>query len=143
MRSLGHMQIMRKKTVKKTVKKKVKRSRLVKNLDAAFSRFIRARGTDKKGLVTCYTCPKVGTIQTMQCGHYVTRSIYVLRWDPDNCRPQCYGCNVMHGGRVITFRENLVNEIGEEAVLALEAKRHQLFKPKDEWLIEQLALYEA
>lgn len=47
----------------------------------------------------------------------------------------------MHGGQPITFRENLIKELGETEVLALEAKRHELFSPSDEWLQEKILFY--
>lgn len=77
----------------------------------------------------------------MQNGHYVSRSVRTTRWERSNCRPQCYGCNVMHGGQPITFRENLVKELGEEQVKKLEESRHVLFTPTEEWLSDQISLY--
>ena len=47
----------------------------------------------------------------------------------------------MKHGNPITFRENLVKELGELKVRFIEELRHQLFKPTDAWLLEQIALY--
>lgn len=47
----------------------------------------------------------------------------------------------MHGGQPITFRENLIKELGEHEVLLLEAKRHELFSPTDEWLQDKINVY--
>lgn len=122
-------------------KKKPSRTNLVKKLDAIFSTWTRTRFASENGMVKCYTCDKTAPIKSMQNGHYVSRSVRKLRWEPDNCRPQCYGCNVMHGGNPITFRENLVKELGETYVLELESLRHELFSPSDEWLSEQITTY--
>lgn len=110
------------------------RSKLIKALDAIFSRYIR----NKYG-TTCYTCGKVGQ---MQNGHYISRSVRSTRWEEDNCRPQCYGCNIMHGGRPIDFREHLIKDFGEDWVKFLENKRHTLFNPSDEWILLKTTEYQ-
>lgn len=79
----------------------------------------------------------------MQNGHYVSRSVKVLRWDEDNARPQCFGCNIMHGGRPIDFRINLIAEIGEDRVKQLESRRKELFRPSREYLTELINDYTA
>jgi hypothetical protein len=124
------------------VKRMKSRTSLTKALDAIVSQYVRTKAADKSGWVACYTCPSKLPIKKMQNGHYVSRSVRSLRWEEDNCRPQCYGCNVMHGGRPIDFRENLVNELGESKVKELEAKRKELFKPSDEWFLTQIQKYE-
>lgn len=130
----------RKPIARKRHTRRPKRSNLVKKLDEVFSQWIRLSHA-KNGLVNCYTCNKTGEVKHMQNGHYVSRAVRSLRWDESNCRPQCYGCNVMQGGQPITFRENLVKELGEPAVLCLEQARHILFTPTDEWLLKQIELY--
>lgn len=125
---------------KRPLKRKIKRSTLVHKLDAVFSEWVRVSHA-KAGLVACFTCSKILPIKQIQNGHYVTRAVRSLRWDERNCRPQCFGDNVMHGGQPITFRENLIKELGEHEVLLLEAKRHELFSPSDEWLQSQIEYY--
>jgi len=121
--------------------KKRSRTSLVSKLDQILSLFVRLSFADKNGFVQCYTCPNKKHYKKMQNGHYITRSIRNTRWRIDNCRPQCYGCNIMHGGNPITFRENLVKELGEGAVLFLEHCRHTLFKPDNEWLQDEINFY--
>lgn len=131
------------KVMKGTTKKKKKpqRANLVKKLDALMSIYVRNFYADEHGLVQCYTCPNKKPVKQMQNGHYVSRSVRTTRWERTNCRPQCYGCNVMHGGQPITFRENLVKELGEDWVKELEESRHTLFNPSDEWLLDQISIY--
>lgn len=128
-------------TKRRPKKKRVFRTNLVAKLDSVISTWNRTRYADKNGIVQCYTCPKKAPIKSMQNGHYVSRSVRKLRWEPDNMRPQCYGCNIMNGGQPITFRENLLKELGEPYVLYLESLRHELFKPTDEWLVTQIEAY--
>ena len=127
-----------KKKFKKT-KTRIKRVTLIRKLDSAFSKHIRQKYADSNGLVFCFTCPKRYHWKEIQNGHYVTRSCIALRWDEDNCRPQCAGCNIFRNGQPITFRENLVKEIGEPAVVLLEQQRFKVFKPSIEWFEDMLA----
>lgn len=123
------------------MKRKKSRTNLVKSLDTVFSQWVRASFSDENGLVKCYTCPKIAPWKNMQNGHYISRSIRITRWQPNNCRPQCYGCNVMHGGQPITFRENLVEEFGEESVKHMEWTRFTVMKYSDEWLTKSIDAY--
>ncbi len=123
-------------------KRKISRGSWVKKLDTVFSQWIRLTYADQNGNVKCYTCPKVLHWKSMQNGHYVSRSVRVSRWNPNNCRPQCYGCNCMHGGQPITFRENLIKELGLQEVEYIEASRWTIFKPEQALIDEQISLYE-
>ena len=131
------------KSIKRTFKKKkrVSRTNLVAKLDAAVSLWVRTKYADENGMVKCYTCPKTLPIAKMQNGHYVSRAVRSTRWNEENMRPQCFGCNIMQGGQPITFRENLVKELGETMVLFVEELRHTLFKPTDAWLLQQIQEY--
>lgn len=91
-------------------KKKTSRSKVVKELDKAFSRYIRLRASNLDGYCECYTCGRSYELKKMQCGHFMSRARYATRWHEDNCRPQCYGCNVMQQGRQYDFGINLDRE---------------------------------
>lgn len=82
-------------------------SKLKKKLDNIFSRYIRLRAADRNGNVVCYTCDRVYFWKKIQNGHFITRSKVSTRFDEDNCRPQCYGCNVMQQGRQYEFSKRL------------------------------------
>lgn len=114
-------------------------SKLVKKLDTVFSQWIRLSAGKR---IKCFTCPVVKDYKNMQCGHYISREVKGLRWNEDNCRPQCYGCNIMHSGRSVDFRENLVRDMGEARVKELEQMRFILFRPTEEYLTTLIALYE-
>lgn len=117
------------------------RSKLVKLADKLTSLFVRAKYRDSDGLVSCYTCTYRGAI--IHCGHYISRTYKYTRWDLDNLRPQCFMCNVIKKGCAHLFRENLVNEIGEERVKAIEAKAKLIFKEKDDFILAIIAKYET
>tara|TARA_S200002703_G_scaffold143832_1_gene137076 strand:- start:94 stop:492 length:399 start_codon:yes stop_codon:yes gene_type:complete len=94
--------------MRKTPVKKSK-SKLVKKLDSIFSKYIRLKHS-KKGICTCYTCGRKYEVKKIQAGHFMSRRHYSTRWDEDNVRPQCYGCNIGNQGRSYEFGLNLNKE---------------------------------
>jgi hypothetical protein len=44
----------------------------------------------------------------------MSRKNYATRWDEDNCRPQCYGCNVMKQGMQYEYGKRLGKETAEK-----------------------------
>ena len=120
---------------KKGKKPKVKtQAQLKKDLDAIFSKYIRA-----KYLKECFTCNKVDV--TLQCGHFISRQYLMTRWDENNCRPQCVGCNIFGNGKVLDFEERLKNELGEDFVETMKHSRHYSLKVGRPWYREQIEIY--
>lgn len=115
-------------------------SKLIKEADAVFSKQVRAIGSGDCSFLNepdsnwCFTCGKAMPIKKLHCGHYLSRFYKAARWDFDNARPQCMMCNLWKRGDPITFRQNLVKEIGLERVEAVEAKRTQPTKLTREFL---------
>lgn len=116
-------------------------SKLTKNLDLIFSRFVRVKNANDEGICTCYTCGHKAHYKKMQAGHWVSRFYKRVRWDERNVRPQCPMCNLWKNGDPVVFRENLVKEIGEEQVKELESMRHELFKTSREYLQQKTKEY--
>lgn len=109
-------------------KKKVKKAK-AKSLgwwkakaDTSHSLCVRLQAADSEGNVRCYTCGKVMMVKEAQCGHFVSRQHNSTRWDFDNTRVQCVGCNVFGGGRVATYAERLDKELGARTVARLYRK---------------------
>ena len=101
---------------------------LKKKLDTIFSTYIRLKYADEDLNVKCFTCDKVYHYKKIQNGHFYSRSILSLRWDEQNCRPQCYGCNIARSGNYIEYYKRLEKEIGKGGMEYLEYKRHQVKK---------------
>lgn len=117
---------------------------LKEQLDTVFSQYIRLLySTESKTMCRCYTCNKLKKITKIQNGHFVSRTYLSTRWDEDNCRPQCVGCNMYGGGKSLDFEENLRDEIGDEAVDALKQRRHLIVKLDDAWYEEKLIHYKG
>lgn len=94
---------------------------LMQLADTYFSRYIRLKSS-VNGKCTCYTCGAIKDIKEVDNGHYMKREHKATRYHENNCRPQCKTCNgdTKHNGKQIEFRENLVNEIGEQKVIDIE-----------------------
>lgn len=78
-------------------------------------------------------------IASAQAGHFVSRQFLATRWDENNCRPQCWGCNGYGKGQPLIFEENLVAEIGKKKVEALKKSRHQVLKLDRAWYTGKIA----
>ena len=92
-----------------------------------FSKLIKLRHA-QNGIIRCYTGGAVIDLGSSNCqaGHYLTRGAYPsLTFHPDNCRPQCFRCNIHLHGNTVEFRERLINELGLEKVEQLESSRHE------------------
>lgn len=117
-------------------------SKLKKELDTVFSKFIRYGAADKDGNATCYTCNRTYPAKKLHAGHYILRGYMNTRWDEMNVKPQCGVDNLWRKGEPVIFRENLVRDYGEQAVLELEARRHTLFKATTVFLEEKKTHYQ-
>ncbi len=116
--------------------KKKSLSKYKKELDAIFSKYIRAKYKKE-----CYTCGVTG--KALQCGHFVSRLYLATRWDESNCRPQCVGCNIWGAGKPLDFEERLKEELGVDVVEEMKARRKQLLNPTRTFYEEQIDLYTA
>lgn len=110
-----------------------RRRSAIRKADTAFSLFIRERDYYK-----CCTCPKDKGSAPIQCGHLFTRGFYSTRWEEDNAKAQCAGCNMRHerdpGPMTVVWLE----EFGQEgyADISRQANRASNFKT---WEIEEIA----
>jgi 5-methylcytosine-specific restriction endonuclease McrA len=99
-----------KKAHKKTKEKSV--SAWKKKVDSVVSIHVRQSGADAAGIAECYTCGKLAHWKTLQCGHFVSRNNSATRYDPENLRIQCAGCNVWGRGRYDVYADKLMDELG-------------------------------
>lgn len=114
---------------------------LMKRLDKLVSIHVRISRANMQGMVQCYTCDKWFEIKKIQNGHYVSRFYKSVRWNLDNCRPQCMWCNMFKNGDAANYRERLIQEIGEERVKRLEEARKISQKLDPCFLKEQIEHY--
>jgi hypothetical protein len=119
---------------RKAKSKKPTKSKLVKELDRVFSIFIRMFYADENGFVLCYTCDKEDHWKFLQNGHYISRSHMNTRWDFENCKVQCVGCNVFKHGNYTEYAFRLMAEYGVDFLNSLMAKKNVI----RQWSIQDL-----
>lgn len=49
----------------------------------------------------------------IQLGHYISRTVWPLRWDLRNCHPQCSGCNRKHEDNPLDYTLFMLRTYGE------------------------------
>ena len=112
-------------------------SKLKKEADIAFSRYIRAR--DKN---ICFTCGRKMEGNHSQCGHFVPRQYNSTRYSEKNCNCQCYACNMLYNGQPDIYALNLQKKYGEGIIKELNALRRQVKQWQPRELEELKKLYE-
>lgn len=117
------------------------RQKLIVRLDNVFSQFIRLRDADKGGRIRCISCGQKFEPDYIDCGHYIPREHMGTRFSEMNCHAQCHFCNRHKRGNLEAYREALVALYGEDAVEALEQRKHQAFKLGVSELQEKLEFY--
>ena len=135
-----------KKARKKVKKKSVKKISLKKEKEKAdkiMSIYIRLRDclktTNTTELGKCYTCGNTFHFDDLQNGHFESRRFNSTRFDENDCRIQCYSCNVCLNGNYIEYTKRLINEIGQDGVNRLhdKARTNKRFKAVDMLEIQQ------
>ena len=107
--------------------KKPSRSKVIKQLDTVFSKYIRQRDAVNE-IATCFTCGKRDHWKRLQNGHFQSRKHYSTRWDEVNCQVQCAGCNVFRYGEQYKFSVNLDLKYGKGTAEAMHLKSNQTVK---------------
>ena len=122
-------------------KKAKSHAKLVKELDAVYSRYLRHKHADFSGYVQCYTCGTKKPIKEMQCGHFQSRRSMSTRFHLNNTRPQCVKCNMFSQGEQLLFYKHLCQEIGEKATEEVILLAKTSIKFSREELMEMIADY--
>ena len=83
----------------------------------------------------CFVCgKKIGWFHPKnnpygcQVGHYVTRSVLVLRWDEMNLFCQCAPCNRTHEDNQLPFTMAILRKLGQERLDYLDQKYREYKK---------------
>jgi len=99
--------------VEKTYKK------LIKELDAIYSKYIRKRD---KGV--CFTCGKEAPQKKMQAGHYISRRVLSCRYYDKNVHCQCVACNIYKEGNKPAYALALQKKYGKGILEELDSLSH-------------------
>lgn len=97
---------------------------LTKKLDEKIREIIHQTKEQK-----CFVCSKrIGWFNPknnpygLQVGHYISRSIFSLRWDLKNCEPVCSSCNRIHEENTLPHTMAILNAYGQERIEYLNNK---------------------
>ena len=101
---------------KKRTTSKSKRQKIIDQFDAIFSRYIRMRDSDDKGIVTCPLCWKKLPRKKAQNMHFIKRGVLKYRFDEDNCHAGCKRCNVMLDWNYIEYTRRMQRKYGIKKV---------------------------
>jgi len=85
----------------------------------------------------CYTCGSTGLVgSNLHTGHMLAKAAVgaYLKYDLRILRPQCYLCNIRHGGRGADFIENMRQIEGNEYVDAILKDRNVAVKAYDHYV---------
>ncbi len=111
-------------------------AKLKKEADRRFSIFIRKRGGG-----ICFTCGLRREWKLLQCGHFVSRSHSITRYDEINCQSQCFACNVWKRGNIAEFAVRLDEKYGEGTAKSLVLKSRQTHQFTEKELEEIINKY--
>ena len=103
-------------------------SKLKKELDSWFSKYIRLRDATDMGVAQCFTCGKIDHYKKLQNGHFQSRRHNATRWDNKNCQVQCVKCNMFGQGEQYKFGMYLDAKYGLGTSEELEILSKQPFK---------------
>lgn len=124
-----------KKTKKKEAKEKI--PELIKKLDEVYSKWLRKERSIDGEIGQCYTCKTFDLIKNLQCGHYISRKYFSVRWLFENTFIQCYNCNCRMSGNYRVFTDNLIKDFGKEYIDNLEHRKNNTVK-YDRFFYEQM-----
>jgi len=97
------------------------RAEWLKEAQAAFNSFIRARDADEP----CISCQRHHTGQ-YHAGHYLSVGARPeLRFVETNVHKQCSACNTHLSGNIVLYRKHLIEKVGQEMVDWLEGPHAQ------------------
>ena len=115
-------------------------TRREKIADGWFSKYIRLKNSTPDGICNCITCHRPFHWKEIDCGHFVSRSRKIVRFDERNCAPQCKHCNRFKGGEQWKFGKAIDKIYGEGTATYLQgiAKRPYKRVARDlDYLIEE------
>jgi len=103
--------------------------KLQKKADRLFQRMRVMQEVDKNGYGFCITCDRRLHHINLDGGHFIGKGLgsafLAVRYEKNNCWPQCRKCNRFQSGNYSIYRDNLINIVGVEEVERLEKKKYE------------------
>tara|TARA_R110002012_G_scaffold197522_2_gene366072 strand:+ start:2524 stop:2931 length:408 start_codon:yes stop_codon:yes gene_type:complete len=117
------------------------RQKVIKGLDAIFSKFIRMRASDDSGYAECFTCGKTSRWKEGDAGHFMSRGAYSTRWNETNVQFQCKRCNIFQNGQQYLYSVALDGRYGGGTADALYTLSKQTRKFSEGELRAMIEIY--
>lgn len=115
---------------------------LVDVLERIFSKYIRLRYADHRGVVKCFTCDAEDLWVNMQNGHFMPRKERGTSFDEVGCQVQCAYCNeVAPNGNRKVFAQRLDAKYGTGTAERLTIESKRVMKHDRSWYSERIAHY--
>lgn len=111
-----------------------------KKCDKYFSKYIRHRDTDHRGIGRCITCPKHVSVKNADAGHFINRDRAATRYDERNVNLQCRKCNRFQSGNQYEHGLAIDRKYGEgtaEELLQKSKMRCRRSQDDYEWLAKE------
>lgn len=103
---------------KRKSKSASERSKLIKECDRLVTDILFT--TRPHECVTCHIRQErfhpINNSYGLQCGHYITRTVFPLRWNLKNCNLQCSRCNFNHENNILPYTIYMVKTYGEDTL---------------------------
>jgi len=93
-----------------------------KKADRYFSKYIRKRDADHRGIVQCCTSGKWIHWKNADAGHYISRRFEATRYDERNCHAQSRQENRFHNGNQLVHQKYIEERYGEDVAKQLYIK---------------------
>lgn len=103
---------------KKRKNSKSRRKSLIKQLDSLCREYL------LMGELVCCCCGKKLEPETAQVSHYISRRFYAVRWDLNNIKLSCAGCNIQHNVNPLPYTQYLLRNGGQKLLDYLENKKN-------------------
>lgn len=114
-----------------------------KKLWVVFSRYIRLRDSDRRGMCSCITCKFKYHWKRMHAGHFIPKSNgNILYFNEQNVNTQCSRCNNFLSGNLFEYSLALDKKYGPGIAKRLkkEAKKYRSFTIGE--LITKIGIYQ-
>lgn len=116
-------------------------AKLKKKLWKIFSEYIRLRSADWRGYATCVTCGVVKNYKELQAGHFIPGRHNAILFDPRNCHPQCYRCNIPLKSNPRKYDAYMRANYGADVIEELEKQNDEMKQFTGPELQEKIVLY--
>ena len=110
------------------MKRKRSLKALKRELDKAFSLFIRQRDAARDGYVRCVTCGRQYFWEEGHAGHFIKRQHLATRYDERNCHFQDAYCNTYRGGALVEYTLYMQKRYGQSVIDELLQAKHKTTK---------------